>query len=230
MMRKILTGLALGAVITTSMAFPAQAAGAEKTWDGLQRVKSDKLDEAFLLPGADFRVYDKVMVDPTKVSFRKNWVRDMNSSLPSVQPVVSPADVARIRKDMADWFTKALLSHLKQAGYQVVDKAGPDVLRLTPVLMDVYVNAPNSNNRIGRMDVYTLEAGEATMAIEARDSDTNQLLGRAVDHRWTGRMATWTWTTDITNRVEFKRVFDRWSSIIVEGLKFLKETSPIAAH
>ena len=228
MMRKILTGLALGVVLATALALPAQAAGPEKTWDGLERVKSDKVDEAYLLPGADFRVYDKVMIDPTKVSFRKRWVRDMNSSLASAQPAVSPADVERIRKDMADWFTEALLRHLKKAGYQVVDKAGPDVLRLTPVLMDVYINAPDTFDRIGRVEVYTLEAGEATLAIEARDADTGQLLGRAVDHRWTGRQATWTWSTRVSNRFEFSRVFDSWSSIIVDGLASLKESSPVA--
>jgi len=227
MMRKILSGLALGAVLATSLALPAQASP-EKTWDGLERVKSDKVDEAFLLPGADFRVYDKVMLDPITVSFRKRWVRDMNASQPTAQPLISSADVERIRKDMAGWFREALLRHLKQAGYQVVDAAGPDVLRLTPVLMDVYINAPETNSRVGRVDVYTLEAGEATLALEARDSDTGQLLGRAVDHRWTGRLPVWTLTTRISNRMEFDRIFDRWASLVVDGLASLKEKSPIA--
>jgi len=229
MLRSILTGLALAAVLATSLVSPAQAADQDKTWDGLERVKSKKMDEVYLLPRADFRAYDKVMVDPIDVSFSKNWVRDMNDTSRSMRPIVLPEDVERIRKGMADGFKDILLRDLKKAGYDVVDHPGPDVLRLKPVLIDVYINAPDTA-RAGRVDSYTLEAGEATLAIEAHDSQTGQLLGRAVDHRRTGRMGTWTWTTRVSNRAEFDRIFGIWSKIIVDGFASLKEASPIAAH
>ena len=41
--------------------------------DGLVRVKSKRLDVVYLQPGADFRSYTKVMLDPTEVAFAKNW-------------------------------------------------------------------------------------------------------------------------------------------------------------
>ena len=33
------------------------------SWDGLTEVNSRRMDSAFLLPGADFRPYTKVMLD-----------------------------------------------------------------------------------------------------------------------------------------------------------------------
>ena len=47
--------------------------------------------------------------------------------------------------------------------------------------MDVYVTAPDTM-QAGRSYTFTVEAGEATLALEARDSETGQLLGRAIDN------------------------------------------------
>jgi len=58
------------------------------------------------------------------------------------------------------------------------------VLRLTPLLVNVYVNAPDKPTA-GRTDTYTVQAGEATAALEIRDAETGQLLGRAIDRRYT---------------------------------------------
>jgi hypothetical protein len=42
------------------------------TWDHLVRVESKNFGSVFVLPGADFRPYTKVMLDPTEVAFDKN--------------------------------------------------------------------------------------------------------------------------------------------------------------
>jgi len=41
--------------------------------DGLVRVNVSGIDEVYARPKADLRVYDKVMVDPIEVAFRKDW-------------------------------------------------------------------------------------------------------------------------------------------------------------
>ena len=56
----------------------ALAADLPPTLDGLVLVKSKRLEAVYLLPGADFRVYAKVMLDPPEVAFRKDWMRDYN--------------------------------------------------------------------------------------------------------------------------------------------------------
>jgi hypothetical protein len=139
---------------------------------------------------------------------------------------VSNEDAERIRKEMSEGFRETLLKSFQKAGYTVVTEPGPDVLRLTPVLMDVYVNAPDTI-QAPRSYTFTLEAGEASMALEVRDSDTGQLLGRAVDKRRTGETGRLMWTTSITNRSEFQNVFDKWARILADGMGSLKEQSPI---
>jgi hypothetical protein len=227
MLRRMVATLAAAFLLAAmSVVQPAVAAGL--TWDGLQQVRSKRMDEAYLRSGADFRGYHEVMLDSVTVSFKRNWERDVRSSVRSVGPFLTAQDVDRIRRDMADGLRAAMTRDLTKAGYRIVDHPGPGVLRLTPVLLDVYVNAPDVQ-RDTRVDVYTLEAGEATLAIETRDSQTNELLGRAVDRRRTGETGTWTWTTRVSNRAEFGRIFSIWSSIIVDGLEALKEASPVAA-
>src|SRR5436190_1305918 len=59
----------------------ALAAKPPATWDGLTLVKSKRFDAVYLAPDADFSSYRKVMLDPTEVAFRKNWVSDYNSTV-----------------------------------------------------------------------------------------------------------------------------------------------------
>lgn len=228
MLRKMLSALIAAAFFLTVVApLPAQAADEESSWEGLQKVKSKRMDKAYLLPGADFRVYDKVMLDPIEVAFAKNWERDINRDRRAGQRL-KPEHVEEIRSEMATGLAEILTADLSKAGFEVVGEPGPDVLRLTPVLVNVYINAPDTSmTSPGRTYTYTVEAGEATLGLEARDSETNQLLGRAVDRRRTGDTGRMTWTTSVTNRAEFSRMFKAWSSILADGLEALKESSPI---
>jgi hypothetical protein len=225
MIRTLLASLAAVAVLATAVASPSYAAE-DTTWDGLQKVKSKRMDQAYLLPGADFREYTRVMLDNVEVDFRKNWERDINRSR-SPGARVTAEDADRIRQTMAQGLRERLAKDFAKAGYPIVTEPGPDVLRLTPVLVDVYVNAPDTTMQAGRSRTYTVEAGEATLALEARDSETGQLLGRAVDRRGTGDAGRLTWTTEAYNRAEFDRLFDTWGTILTRGLEALKEASPI---
>jgi hypothetical protein len=74
-----------------------------------------------------------------------------------------------------------------------------------------------------------MEAGEATLVVEARDSTTGALLGRVLDRRETrssGRMQV---TTSVTNLSDFEALFRRWADTCVKGLGELKAQSPVPA-
>jgi hypothetical protein len=217
--------MAIGATAAALLMLAAPAAPlAQDSWEGLQKVSSSRLDEAYLLPGADFRTYTKVMLDPIQVSFSKHWERDMARSGPTARPRVTAADADRLRAMMSEDFTRILAADLAEAGFEVATEAGPEVLRLTPVLTNVYINAPDTTQAV-RVMSYTFEAGEATLAIEARDSELGQLLGRAVDKRRTAYNPHLQWTTEITNRADFERLFRTWSGIVVDGLRALQSAS-----
>lgn len=226
MIKTLLATLVAACMLAVAVVSPAHAAE-DTTWDGLQKVKSKKMDKAYLLPGADFREYTKVMLDPAEVAFAKNWQRDVNRSR-SPGSRVSDEHAAEIRQAMSEGIGEIFAKDLAKAGYAIVMAPGPDVLRITPVLVNVYINAPDTSmTSPGRSYTYTVEAGEATLGIELRDSETQQLLGRAVDRRRIGDTGRMTWTTSVSNRAQFERAFKSWSSILVDGLEALKEASPI---
>ena len=217
--------------LTIALALLAQAplAHAEDSWDGLQKVEMKSLDEAWLMPGANFAGYTKVLLDPIEVSFRKGWERDINrAGPPSARPRVTAEDAARIQAWMSADFGRVLREDLEAAGYELVDAPGTDVLRLTPVLTKVYLNGPDALGQPVRMQVYTFEAGEATLALELRDAALGTLLGRAVDRRRTGDDRVLQWTSEVSNRAEFGQVFRRWSEILVDALRALRMTPPVS--
>lgn len=195
--------------------------------DGLVQVQSRRVDAAFLLPGADFRLYTKVMIDPAEVAFRRDWMRSVNRNRGSSQRVRDD-DAVRIaeaaRTGLGDIFATAF----RDAGYEIVTAPGPDVLRLSTAINDLFINAPDTRS-VGRSRTYTVEAGEATLVLVARDSLSGAILGTSVDRRQTRSWGgTLTWTNSATNRSDFAALFRTWARIAVEGLAELKERSPVA--
>ena len=94
-------------------------------------------------PGADFRGYTKVMVEPTEVAFAKNWQRDYNRASRALSGRVSDRDVEEAVsegvKAAHDIFTAAWT----KGGYAVVTEPGPDVLRVKTGIINITVNAPD---------------------------------------------------------------------------------------
>ena len=210
----------------TSVAFAAEPP-APQSWDGLVEVKSKKLDAAFLAPGADFRPYSKLMVDPTQAAFHKDWMKNMNDRQ-SLSRMVQKGDAEAILQAAQTNFADVFHEVFTKAGYTIVDEAGPDVLRVTPGVANLYVNAPDVSMS-GRSRSYTASAGEATMILELRDSQTNALLGRVLDRRETRESLGMQSANQVTNMSDFRLLFKSWAGICVKGLETLKSVSPVPA-
>lgn len=209
------------------LAMPLQAqeapAPTAANWDGLVEVNVPRLEIAFLLPGADFRPYSKVMLDPPETAFRANWMRDMNRTR-STGRRVTEADAARILADVGSNTTDIFTRAFTDAGFEVVTAPGPDVLRVRTGVVDLFVNAPDTMSA-GRTTTFTTNAGEATLVLEARDSRTNALLGRFVDRRETRGIPGP--TNRVTNTQEFRSLASGWARIAANGLNSLRAVSPV---
>lgn len=217
----------LAAAGATLVARPvASAQQPPATWDGLVKVPSKKLKFVYLAPGADFRAYTKVMVDPTEVAFDKKWLDNYNQTA-SFQAQLSGSDVRNAVtegvKRASDVFEKAFAD----GGYPVVTAPGPDVLRVRTAIMNIQVAAPDTMVR-GRVFSSSEAAGSATFVIEARDSQSNALLGRAVDARLAGDNGILN-RSSVTNWSDFRELAKTWGTISVAGLNELKALSPIPA-
>lgn len=222
-MKRLLIIGSMAAALLTSV--ETRAAPPPANWDGLVQVPSKRLKYVYLQPGADFSGYRSVMLDPTEVAFQKNWQKDYNRSVRDMSGRVSDRDVEQAVREgvtgASDIFAKAW----QQGGYTVVNAPGPDVLRVRTAIMNIEVRAPDV--RISRSHVATEDAGQAMLVVEVRDSETNALLGRAVDGRLAGDN-THGWRTSMTNRADFRELVSDWAKITVQGMTALKNASPAA--
>ena len=215
-------------VPTVALAQQAPApSGIPATTEGLVKVPSERLGAVYLRPGADFRAYTKIMIDPVQVSFRPGWLKDINSS--RLTGRVSEQDAQQIAAAMRSGFADIFAATFKAQGYEIVNAPAPDVLRIAAEVANVYMTAPDPMGGGAGTRTYTVEAGEATLALAGRDSTTGAVLGIAVDRRTTGGAGHATLATSTSNRFEFEELFRDWSLACVRGLDQLKARSPLAA-
>ncbi|HEX4183177.1 MAG TPA: DUF3313 family protein, partial [Caulobacteraceae bacterium] len=205
----------------------ARAARPPAEWDGLSLVDSKRLDRVYLLPGADFRPYTKVIIDPTEVAFKKNWIRDYNSSSMGSSKRLTQQHADEIQKEVSSGMAGVFAEAYRKAGYQVVQAPGPDVLRVRTGVLNLSVTAPDVMSA-GRSRTWSQDSGEATLVVEARDSQTGALLGRALDRRSVGDSRPYL-RNSVTNRADFRRMFGSWADASVEGVGKLKAMSPVSA-
>jgi hypothetical protein len=215
----------LAAALLFTSAGAAFAADTPESWDGLVEVKPKRMDAAFLLPGADFRPYTKVMIDPTQVAFQKDWFKRMNDTR-DLSRRVSKEEAEQILAAARANFDEIFAAEYTKAGYAVVTTPGPDVLRVSTAVVNLYINAPDVGST-GMSKTFTTEAGEATLFVEVRDSQSGALMGRVIDRRETQGIAGRTQANRATNTTEFRLLFQNWAGITIQGLEELKAHSPV---
>lgn len=224
-MKNLIVG-GLAALMLTSAPFALAADADSGTWDGLVEIKPKRMDTAFLLPGADFRPYTKLMLDPVEVAFKKDWVRDYNREVSTISNRLTPEHVEKILQAARDAFTKVFTAAYQKAGLEVVAAPGPDVLRVRPGVINLDIAAPDTMTS-SRSRVYTTESGEATLFLEVRDSTSGALLGRALDRRATRDTGRIQVSNSVTNLADFEALFRQWAEISIKGFQELREYSPV---
>ena len=201
---------------------PAQGADGA-TSEGLVPVRSWNLDELYLRPNTDLTSYRSVVIDPVQVVFRKDWNRDFVDPHASIRRL-SQEDVRRIAEETGAGLQTALADAFRARGYAIATAPGPSVLRLSPTLTNVYINAVEDLYTGGTTKSFTKDAGEATLVLEVREAGTEALLGRVVDRR-TAQETKGTQRGDLirSSRVAsnfwFEDLFRKWSAACVKELE-----------
>jgi hypothetical protein len=224
MKKLVVGGLAALMWLGATLAIAAEDKG---SWDGLIEIKPKRLDAAYLLPGADFRKYTKIMMDPVEVAFKKDWAENYNRESATLSQRLTPERVEDIAKAAREAFTEVFTEAYQKAGLELVTAPGADVLRLRPGVVDLYIAAPDSNMTSGRSRTYTMESGQATLFLEARDSTTGALLGRGLDRRATRSTGMVQISNSVTNLADFKALFRQWAGNSVKGFEELRAVSPV---
>jgi hypothetical protein len=204
--------LAAGAIFSVS-AFVASAAPriqtgptAEVTQDGLHRVDGATLDRAWAKPGVDLSGYTKVMLVLGDMQFRD--VKD-----PGLRRNASdfPLDEKQ-KRGLESAIEEAFITELgKSTRFTLVNEAGPGVLEIRGALVDVVSHVPEEP--IGRGATFMKSLGEATLVVELRDSQTQELFARAVDRRAAER-AFPTRSSTAANKADVRSGAQRWANLL----------------
>lgn len=210
----------LGLFITSGLQAKKKAPP-EVTVDGLHLVPDSKLALVYAEPGADLARYKRVKLLDAYVAFRKNWERDQRTS--SIRGSrLSSKDIEKIKTTLAAEFHSVFMEALEEAGYEVTDEIGDDVMIIRPAIINLDVNAPDKHQP-GRSSVYTSSAGEMTLYIELYDSVTGDIIAKAIDRQFDrNNPGFYTWTNSVTNRAAALRILKGWAGILVNALNEAK--------
>ena len=218
----ILSFVLLGAISVTAIA-KDKVELPEYTVEGLKRVPHPKdLAIVYAEPGADLSQYKRIFLVEPYVAFKKNWQRDQNRS---ASMKVKTSDMDRIKVNVKDLFMEVFTKELEKGGYELADERAADVLIVKPAIINLDVNAPDVRTA-GRTNTFTSHAGSMTLYIELFDSETDDLIAKALDPKADRDRGMMQWQTTVANRQAGMRMMQPWAEALRKGLDRAKEITP----
>lgn len=212
--------LGLAALLTSalaaSLALAAKPSDVDETMshDGLQKITVKGIQFAYARPGATLADYDRVQIEPVQVAFHKNWDPTRTGS----RIKLGKEERENIRNGVAAAVQEAFVTELQERSrYKVVNEAGPDVLRVKVNIVDLYVNAPDTES-LGRSRTYTVSAGQMTLFAELFDSESGQLLARVIDKREARDNQMYQLSNSVVKRGELQDIASSWARLLRTGL------------
>ena len=102
------------------------------------------------------------------------------------------------------------------------------VLLVRPSIVNLDVKAPEQHGS-GRTSNYTQSAGEMTLYVELFDSETGDLIAKALDRKVDNPndVGFYTWANSSTNQVAAKRILTGWADILLNALNEAKKSPAI---
>jgi hypothetical protein len=182
--------------------------------DGLQKITVKGIDLAYARPGATLADYKRVRLDPIQVAFHKDWDPKRTGS----NLKLSTSERENIKNGVSQLVQEEFTRELQaKDAYQVVNESGPDVLRVKASIVNLYVNAPDTQSP-GRSRTYTVSAGEMTIFVELFDSETGELIARMVDRSVARDTGTMNISNSVANSSEARAIASAWARILRNGL------------
>jgi hypothetical protein len=213
--------LAAGCASEGTSAGPGAAAPSPEL-DGLVSHHVKGLDQVYVRPGVSFKSYRAVQLDPLKVEFAKHW--DPNVGRRDINDMVTDEDLQKMKDDMAREFRTVFVEEATAAGLQVVDQPAADALHVSPAVVDVVINGPDTMHTPARSRTYTRESGRMTLQLDARDARTGQMVAHVVDENRGRDTGQFELTNTVTNLSDFRTAVRTWVKQMRTGLKVAEVT------
>lgn len=218
-MRAIRKTISIAATIILA-AGCATNAPPEVTHDGLVRDHSFKSAEVYRKPGASLTAYGEYGLAPCEVAFKKNWLRDQNSSRLDLTNRITQKDVNEIKTKLGAECDKYFRTALEEPpAYKLVEQftEGEQVLVITPAIVNLDIAAPDTMSP-GITRTYTTSSGEMTLYLEVIDGTTHEVLFRVVDRRRAPDTGIMQWTNSVTNKADADRILRYWAGKLRKAL------------
>jgi hypothetical protein len=216
---KMTDTLKAACLLALTVAFTSSPAATNKELDqalsrgGLKKTEVEGLDLAYARPGASLAAYKRVQLEPVQVEFRKS--KDPARTGSAVK--LSSEERETIRSNMARVVHEEFVKELqKSSNYQVTSEPGPDVLRVKPRVLDLYMNAPDVGPARSRTLVSS--AGEMTLVADLADSRSGQVLARVADQRDASKGGRMYLVNGKVNEEEARKIAGGWAQILRKAL------------
>jgi hypothetical protein len=164
-------GLVLG--LSVVLASTLTQAAQDVTEDGLVRVPSSQKIAVYRAPEVPFHRYQRIVIAPIPVVFRKTWIRENHE--------MKPQEIDRLKEEFAQAFREELVAELvERGGYELAENIGPDTLRVEPYVLNVNIVAPHASSE-ARAHTYLRTGNSMKVAIELRDASSTVIVGRIIN-------------------------------------------------
>jgi len=188
MKTRTVSGKMLAFVLTAVMVIAAGCAtskvgetGFLKDYSKLQPGREGGVDQIYLMQGVDFKRYTKIMMEPVTFYLKED----------AKNKGINAEDM----KDLSDAFHRAIAKELEGA-YPLVSQPGPDVMRIRVAITGLDQSRPLQSglstitpaglvvSAVGKAATGEwMGVGGASMETEVLDSQSNTVIGSAVDRR-----------------------------------------------
>lgn len=192
-----------------------------ETYDGMVPVTGTGMQQAWVKPDINISSYRQLLLEPAEFQFRATRLQAARTPPDATirDFPVSQADRQRLVELVTGVFREALS---RSRHFSLADRPGPDVLLVQVSLLDITYNVPPE--MAGRSNVYVSEFGSATLVLELRDSDSGEILARAVDRRAAEPVAGYGLNQNlrvanaVTTTQEVQSAARRWATIVTERI------------
>ena len=155
-----------------SLFFVATNASAQTNFEGLREIKTQTWDRVEVRPNVVFTVYTGIVLGDVRIAYR-------TPDRSQLQFPFTDEQKAQFQQTLESAYTSELV-RMKNA--ELVNAPGRDILLLSVRAINVTATVPpRSVGDVGRASIALQAVGEVTLVLELFDSQSGEILARAVD-------------------------------------------------
>jgi len=221
----VLARSALALVVILACALPPRpvaydsAGDPAATTDGLYRLRATRVAGVFARPGASFSGYRGILLDPVSVSYKTEPRPASTLSRARGNYALDEAGMERLKQIYRESFERELT---RGETFTAAQAAGPAVLRVSGHIVNLVVNVPPLR---GSDRDFVFDAGEMTLVLDVRDSQSEEPLLRLVDRRairpgYTSLAGAYE-SGPVTNAGALRDLFFEWALVVRDWIDLL---------